>query len=134
MAGQSNGWKIFGIIVIVAAIVVAAFLVGIRCERNRDRNGTTSTGTATSAPAPAASPGSGGSSAAPGSPADGGAATTETTPGVPTVVSVQDTIGPCVGGFQDVTHTTTYSDGTQASSIARQPCDAEPDIVPVPGG
>lgn len=51
----------------------------------------------------------------------------------PTVVSSKDTVGPCIGGTREVTHQTTYSDGTMASSISTEPCGGvEPVDPPVP--
>lgn len=128
MATQKrNGWKIFGIIVIAAVIVVLAFLLGRGCEKKKDDTSTSTSTTRTQTPA--AAPASSGDDMAPSQSA--GTTSTPTVPveeGLPTVVSVHDEVGPCIGGFQDVTHTTTYSDGTSASSIARQPCG----IAPVP--
>ncbi|MFA6002102.1 MAG: hypothetical protein WC828_08355 [Thermoleophilia bacterium] len=118
--GGRNYWKIFGIIVIIALIVLVAFLVGRGCEKKKDEGNTTST--TTSQPAPSSSGQSGDESATSETP------TNTVVDGPPTVVSVRDEIGPCVGGFQDVTHTTVYSDGTSASSISRQACG----FVPVP--
>jgi len=133
MDGQpSNHWKIFGIIVIVVAVVAAAFLVGRGCERKKDEESKT-TPTATQA-APAATPASNSSSSGSNQPSGNTqniSTVDDDTPGEVTVVSTHDEIGPCENGTQEVIHTTTYSDGTMASSIARQPCDNGV-IVPVP--
>ncbi|MDO8736082.1 MAG: hypothetical protein Q7K29_03260 [Thermoleophilia bacterium] len=132
MDGQSrNLWKIFGIIVIVVAIVAAAFLIGRGCERKKNEDSKT-TPTATQA-APAATPSSDDSSSGSNQPSDDtqNVVTVEDDGETVTVVSTHDTVGPCVGGFQNVTHTTEYSNGTSASSISRQACD-EGVIEPVP--
>ncbi|MFA5802935.1 MAG: hypothetical protein WC911_10780 [Thermoleophilia bacterium] len=121
-----NVWKIFGIIVIIALIVLVAFLIGRGCQKKKDEG----TGTTTTT-RPSAQPSSPASSAS-GQSDDGAVTSEEPTntviEGPPTVVSTHDEVGPCSGGFQDVTHTTVYSDGTSASSISRQSCG----IVPAP--
>lgn len=132
---QRNLWKIFGIIVIGLALVLAAFLIGRGCERKKDENDTKTTPTATQQATPPAS-----SSqdtiivpAEPsGSPQNNAPVDEEPVPGEVTVVSTHDEVGPCVGGFQDITHTTVYSDGTSASSISRQACGVAPVPVPEP--
>jgi hypothetical protein len=134
MNGQpTNRWKIFGIIVIVLALVLAAFLIGRGCERKKDEDAkTTPTATRQTTTPASGSQDTGGAAAEPSGDnqniatvEDDGAADEVT------VVSTHDEVGPCIGGFQDVTHTTTYSNGTSASSISRQPCDGG-DIIPVP--
>lgn len=128
-AAKRNGWKIFGIIVIAVVLVALAFVIGRSCERKKDDEAKTTTTTRSQTP-PSETPSSSGDSSA--APAPAGAETTPAEePGPPTLVSTHDTIGPCIGGFQEVIHTTEYSDGTSASSIGRQPCE-EPDIIPVP--
>lgn len=130
----TNRWKIFGIIVIVLALVAAAFLIGRGCERKKDKDSKT-TPTATQAtPSSSGSQNSGGSAPAQpsGSTQDGTTVEDDSAPGEVTVVSTHDEVGPCIDGFQDVTHTTTYSDGTSASSISRQACGIAPVPVPEP--
>jgi hypothetical protein len=132
-AGGKNGWKIFGIIVIVAVIVLLAFLIGRGCERKNQNEGTT-TSTQTQPPAATtfSSPETGVVPEQPGVPAEVPPVNEEE--GVPTVVSSKDTVGPCVGGFREVVHYTEYSNGTAASSVSREACtvEEEPPIAPVP--
>lgn len=126
MNGQpTNRWKIFGIIVIVLALVLAAFLIGRGCERKKDENSkTTPTATRQTTPPASGSQDTGGAAAEP----SGNTNIVTVEDEEVTVVSTHDEIGPCVGGFQEVIHTTEYSNGTSASSISRQPCG----IAPVP--
>lgn len=136
MNGQpTNRWKIFGIIVIVLALVLAAFLIGRGCERKKDENSkTTPTATRQATPPASGSQDTGGAVPADSSGASDNISTVEDDGGADevTVVSTHDEVGPCIGGFQDVTHTTTYSDGTSASSISRQACGVAPVPVPEP--
>lgn len=132
MNGQpTNRWKIFGIIVIVLALVLAAFLIGRGCERKKDEDAkTTPTATRQATPPASGSQDTGGSVPAEPSGGSQDVVTVEddAVPDEVTVVSTHDEIGPCIEGFQDVIHTTEYSNGTSASSISRQPCG----IAPVP--
>ena len=125
-AGGRNGWKIFGLIVIIQEIGLLAFLLGRVCERKKDQDTTTTTRTQT----PAAT-----SPAAPGQPGAAGAAATQAPEDQqPTIVYTENTYGPCIDGSQQVTHYTEYSNGTSASSVSSQPCESEepPPIAPVP--
>lgn len=131
-AGGRSGWKIFGIIVIIALIGLLAFLVGRGCERKKGQDTTTTTQTQAPAATPAASPGNGGAAGQPGG--DGAATTQAPEDQLPTVVYTENTYGPCIDGSQQVTHYTEYSNGTSASSVSSQPCESEepPPIEPVP--
>ncbi|MHB8793117.1 MAG: hypothetical protein ACYC6O_07240 [Thermoleophilia bacterium] len=125
----TNRWKIFGIIVIVLALVLAAFLIGRGCERRKDEDSkTTPTTTRQTTPPASGSQDTGGAPAEPSGSTQDTSTVDNSAPDEVTVVSTHDEIGPCVDGFQEVIHTTEYSNGTSASSISRQPCG----IAPVP--
>jgi len=119
------GWKLMGLMIIALAIAMPALGCG------DDDSDDTETVTVTSPPA------SGGVTVetpvvVPDSPApaaDEGDAAADT---MPTVINTTDTIGPCIDGQQEVTHVTEYSDGTAASSISMQPCEAADGIEVLP--
>ncbi|MHB9111754.1 MAG: hypothetical protein ACYC4D_03885 [Thermoleophilia bacterium] len=124
-AGGRSGWKIFGIIVIVAviaaAIAVSAFFIGRGCGKEEGQGTTTTTRTqpAEASPTP--------SDILPEEAGEAGTeptgTTTETTATTERyVVGEGEGATPCIGGSRTVTRTTHYSDGSTDTTTITEPC------------
>lgn len=128
--GDGRSWKIFGIaviaLVIAGGIAAAAFFIGRGCEKEDEKAKTTTTRTqpADTAPAPAdvapEEPAAGTDTSADEPPA---AAPTETTATTARYVTGEaEGTTPCIGGFQTMTNTTYWSDGSTDTVTVTEPC------------
>ncbi len=125
-AAIKNGWKIFGIIMIVlllaAAIAVPAYFIGRESDDEGQRQTTTAKTPAAGTPAPTgAGTEEAGEAAAPAPEETTGTVTTAE-PAERYVVGEGEGSTPCIGGMRTTTRTTNWSDGSTDTVTVTEPC------------
>lgn len=121
--GGKNGWKIFGIAIIVvliaSGIALAAFFADRGCGKEE---GTTTTTRTQFAPSENIVPESPGGAAGTGTSGAGTTTTTGTTTTSRYVTGEAEGSTPCVGGTRTTTRTTYWSDGSTDTTTITEPC------------